>query len=87
MLEKNNENSSRQKTTSGLKVPTGSGEVIHAISRVELYPQKFHANRFTRLGGDRFTHIKKTASKHTKVRTGVIIGGMSTDKQGIFVSF
>ena len=29
----------------------------------------------------------KYISKHTKVRTGVIIGGMSTDKQGIFVSF
>ena len=56
IVGKSNENSSRQKTTSGLKVPTGSGEVIHAISRVELYPQKFHANRFTRLGGDR--HIK-----------------------------
>ena len=57
IVGKSNENSSRQKTTSGLKVPTGSGEVIHAISRVELYPQKFHANRFNRPGEDRFRHV------------------------------
>ena len=54
---------SEKQPTSGFEVPTGSRKVPHAIDQVKLYtPQKFHANRFTRLGGDRFTHIKKTAS-------------------------
>ena len=39
--------------TSGFEVPTGSGKVPHAIARIKLHtPPKFHANRFTRLGGD-----------------------------------
>ena len=55
---------SEKQLTSGFEVPTGSRKVPHAIDQVKLYtPQKFHANRFTRLGGDRFTHIKKTASE------------------------
>ena len=53
-----------KRPTSGFEVPTGSRKVAHAIARVELYtPPKFHANRPSRLGGDRFAHIKKTASK------------------------
>ena len=50
---------SEKQATSGFEVPTGSRKVPHAIARVELYiPPKFHANRFTRLGGDSFAHIK-----------------------------
>ena len=53
-----------KRPTSGFEVPTGSRKIAHAIARVELYtPPKFHANRSNRLGGDRFAHIKKTASK------------------------
>ena len=37
---------------------------IFPIDQVKSYtPQKFHANRFTRLGGDRFTHIKNRILK------------------------
>ena len=48
--------------TSGLEVLTGCRKVPRAIALVELFT-KFHANRSTRLGGNRFTHIKNTASK------------------------
>ena len=50
---------SEKQPTSGLEVPTGSRKVPHAIAQVELYkPPKFHVNWSTRLGGDRFAHIK-----------------------------
>ena len=65
---------SEKQPTSGFEVPTGSRKVPHAIDQVELYtPQKFHANRFSRLGGDRFTHIKKTASNLSNLYKIVLI--------------
>lgn len=54
---------SEKQPTSGFEVPTGSRKAPHAIDQVKLHThQKPHANRPTRPGGDRPTHIKKTAS-------------------------
>ena len=50
------------------EVSTGSQKCPHAVKKDELYvPSKFHPNRITCLGGDRFTHIKKTGSKFSDI--------------------
>ena len=49
----------REILVTGSVVSTGSQKYPHAVERDELYvPSKFHLNRITCLGGDRFTHIK-----------------------------
>ena len=47
-----------KKSTSGFEVPTGSGNVSHAIVRVEMcILPKFHPNRPIRIGGDSIFNV------------------------------
>ena len=58
----------REILVTGSEVSTGSQKCPHAVKKDELYvPSKFHPNRITCLGGDRFTHIKKTGSKFSDI--------------------
>ena len=78
---------SEKQPTSGFEVPTGGRKVPHAIDQVKLYtPQKFHANRFTRLGGDRFTIIKKPHLSDFQIKCTCINVQNSTVKQVFLAS-
>ena len=59
LVPKNSRFRDKKNATSGFGVPIGSRKVPHAIARANCIHS--HANRFTPLGGDRFTYIK-TAS-------------------------